>query len=223
MGKIKLKIFCDKNICARTETWYEVSERGKAAFIGVACPIEDSISGQACEKVLSVASNSFMRRPSVEDIAMINIDGFLNQSVFPLQEPRQASLCSTAFIFVMKGKARYSLTGMTGVFHFLDGELIETIKPINDKLYGCSMRWDSDLQEPIDLSSGLHEFLICSNKKELSITEEEAKKIYKANKPNQSEELQVDSAMEVEGAILFVSLPERKKGFLFSKGRKSLG
>lgn len=206
MHRVSYKSYCDKNLFGKEDIWSMVSERGRTVFAGITCPVAES-SNEACERAVSVACRSFMRRPSKKEIAVIAIDEFINEAIYPLQLPRVRCMCSTAFMYVCKGQLRYAITGNSMIFHFVDGRLESVLEPESDKMYGESLKWETKVCEPIDVTAGHHDFLLCCNKVKTCISEEAARKIYENNrdmKDNNNEmELTEEEALHTAMLVSF--------------------
>lgn len=128
----------------------------------MAYPTEESRSEVACEKLCSISTESFLRRPSLCDEAMETIAGFVNEGIYLYQEPNKVFLCSAAILYIFRGRARCIATGNSRVYHFRDGSLAEVSRGSGDILFGKNVRWKQKALPEFDLLLGTNIFLLCS-------------------------------------------------------------
>ena len=100
MQKISFKSYSDRE--TNEYRCVTFAERGRAAYCGTAYPTQESRSALACDRALTVSSESFLLRPSLDDIAIKTINGFVREGVYILQEPGKEFLCSAAFLYILK-------------------------------------------------------------------------------------------------------------------------
>lgn len=162
MVKVKFKNCCDKVRGNDENPFFRLDAKGKSLFCGVTYPTKDSRSDIACKKALEISAESFIRRPSLCDEAMETISTFINQGIYIFQEADKRFLCSTAILYVFRGKARWVVSGNAGICHFRDGKLINRTEGSNISLFGERMRWNVETEPEFDVSEGENAFLLYS-------------------------------------------------------------
>ena len=155
-------------------------QRGKAAYCGAAYPTSESRSAIACEKAIEISCDSFLRRPSLADLAMKTIAGFVNEGVYILQDPEKQFRCAAAFLYIYKGAARVSVSGNSIVFHFKDGVLQRSYYEPTSNPVGKSLRRENAASPEFDVSSGINAFLLCSGEESLDMETLFAKSLLEA-------------------------------------------
>lgn len=164
MRQVNYKSYCDKERDGQdpSNSFFRLGTRGRAVFCGIAYPAVGSRGREACETVLQVAGDSFLRRPSVCDEAVETISDFVNGSVYALQRPYDNCFCSTAILFAFQGKARWAVSGNVKVWHFQDGRLADVSGDENrHQILGEKVSWEgrADAAPVLDISQGSHGFL----------------------------------------------------------------
>ncbi len=167
MQKISSKNYCD--IPPAPYRTFFLEEKGKALFCGAAYPTQESRSAIACERALQIGCDSFLRRPSLSDEALITIGGFINESVYILQEQGKRFLCSASFVYVYKGAGRVYAAGNSLVLHFQNGVLKNSFSDCSGDVIGKSLRKEYVLSREFDLSSGTNCIVVCSGREGLEL------------------------------------------------------
>lgn len=134
--------------------------RGGTAVFAAAHPTADSRSGIACEKILTVMAESFLRRPSLCDNAANTLISFANKSVFALQEPYKTFLADAAVLFIHKGRARFVLSGNSRVYCLCDGKTGVMSGKRDYALFGKSLRYKEEIPLEFPLSGGTNAFAV---------------------------------------------------------------
>lgn len=162
MVKVKFKDCCDKVRGNDENPFFRLDAKGKALFCGVTYPTENSRSDIACKKALEIGADSFIRRPSLCDEAMDTISTFINEGIYIFQEADKRFLCSTAILYVFRGRARWVVSGNAGICHFRNGKLINRTEGSSIPLFGERVRWNADTEPEFDVSEGENAFLLYS-------------------------------------------------------------
>lgn len=218
MSVILYKIYHDRTILSEKDNWESVLEKGKAAFIGIACPTSSSSDAKACDKALSIGGQSFIKRPTDKDIAVDMIDEFINNSIYQLQLPHSSSLCSTAFMYLFKGVIQFSLTGFSRIYCFTDGRLQGCLVSEGGSFYGKSAYVSCERFEPLKLTNGNQECILITSDERLNISEDEVLELYQKNFENFDGLFDICGLEKIKTAML-VKLPQKPKGFPFFRGR----
>lgn len=161
---------CVKNYCSKTDSgsasdgeniYFMFEQKGAAVTAAAAYPAGISRSGLACRKVLEISTESFIRRPSLSDIAVSTISSFINDGVFIYQEQDKKFLCSSAICYVYKEKARFIVSGNAAVYHFRDRQLVYSLRG-QGPMFGEKLHWKEKAEPEIDISQGENAFILCS-------------------------------------------------------------
>ena len=209
MQKISFKSYSDRE--TNEYRCVTFAERGRAAYCGTAYPTQESRSALACDRALTVSSESFLLRPSLDDIAIKTINGFVREGVYILQEPGKEFLCSAAFLYMFKGEGRVCIFGNAGVYHFQNGLLRDCYYNPSSAILGRSLRTESDTCPEFSLSGGTETFVLCSA--------EESQDLMSIFPPNLIEDIPrngewadrvVEMARGKNCSIAAVFFPERK-------------
>ena len=163
MAKISYKNFCNYDSGEAENKFFRVSEKGGAAAFAAAYPAKGSVVLSACERAVTVSTESFIRRPSLCDEAMKTITGFVNEGIYGMQEPRKKTLCSAAVLYIFRGKARCVTMGNSVILYFSDGKLVSAFEGKEDVLPGVSLREKFESEPEFDLKKGKNAFLIVSS------------------------------------------------------------
>lgn len=171
MVKVSFKNYCDKKTEERESSYFKLCSRGKAAACSVAYPTKESRSDAACERVVGVSVDSFLRRPSLCDEAINTISGFINEGVYILQEPDKSFLCSSASLYVLRGRARWIVSGNARVYHFCGAGHVNVSRESREPLFGEKVRFKPEAEPEFDVSYGTDIFLLCSGADHIQIDE----------------------------------------------------
>lgn len=150
---------CEDNFAEGNMCFYSAMRGGTAVF-AAAHPTFDSRSGIACEKILTVMADSFLRRPSLCDDAAYTLTSFANKSVFALQEPYKAFFADAAVLFIHKGKARFVLSGNARVYGLCDGKAKVMSENKDYVLLGKSLRYKDKIPPEFPLSGEASAFAV---------------------------------------------------------------
>ncbi len=195
---------------------------GSSAMFGAAHPTEDSRGDAACGKIMHIASDSFLHRPSLCDEAVNSISGFINRDIYSLQEPYRAFLAHSAIVFIHKKKARCIFSGNGRIYHLSGGKVIGSTEQREYLLYGKKIRYKENFAPEFDLARGDNSFVICCGNSSADIEADVLESIF-ASSVSAEEAAQKlgDSLPGNELSVMTVKLPERKSllGRLFGGGR----
>lgn len=210
MPKISHQCRCDYG-GESPDRFYRLSAKGGAVACAAAYPTKESFGASACEKVVTVSTESFVRRPSMRDEAPKAISGFANEAVYGLQEPRKTFFCSAALLFILKGQFRCVLSGNARLLHFNGGELKNSFEAGSNPLFGKSLKSSFAASAVTSLPRGTNAFLLYSGYGDLNL---DAAAMGQAMQRLENAEQWLNSASGIEGgAMLAVVIPERKTPF----------
>lgn len=162
MAEICVKSYCSKPVSDTENPYFIFRKKGAALTAAVTYPTEISRSDMACGKVIEISTESFIQRPSLSDIAVSTISSFINDGIYIYQEPDKKFLCSSAICYVLKGKARFIVSGNAAVYHFRDGRLVNSLSGQKLPMFGEKLHWKEKADPEIDISQGENAFILCS-------------------------------------------------------------
>lgn len=127
----------------------------------------DNDDPQAGEAAGHICADSFLRRPSLKDVAMETIGVFMNNAVLARHRPvyGQEDRFDAAALFLFKDQARALLSGTAGIFMFSDGELFWHSASKRYPDLGISPAYRTEAEPVFDLPRDVREraaVLICS-------------------------------------------------------------
>ena len=125
----------------------------------------DNDDPEAGEAAGRICADSFLRRPSLKDIAMETIGEFMNNTVLARHRPTRDERFDAAALFVFKDQARALLSGKAGIWLFADGELYWSSSSRRYPDLGASPSYQAAPEECFDLPkdvSGKAALLMCS-------------------------------------------------------------
>lgn len=217
MVKVNWRKYCDREEERDNQLFCCLDSRGKAVVCSVAYPTENSRSAAACGKMISISSESFLRRPSLKDVAMETISTFMNEGIYILQEPGKEFLCSGVILYMFQRKVRMVVTGMSVVYHFQDGQLADCFLPETEQLFGQRMAWKQKAEEEIDLSKGSHIFLLYSGQAVPNIEITKIENLLQSNLEETDFPVEILSDFEdSKCAVCLLAFPKRKRRLLSS-------
>lgn len=164
MQGISLRSYSDYKNEPQEDVFYSVSRRGGASAFAVAYPTEDSRSHAACENIVGVVTDSFVRRPSLCDEAMQGISGFANESVYSLQDPEKTFFADCAMLYIFKNRMRCTAFGSAAVYHFNNGILQNVYDGAANRLPGKSLRFSVTCEPDAAIPKGENAFFIFSGR-----------------------------------------------------------
>ncbi len=161
MQKISHQCRCDYNGESIENRFYKLCARGGTIALAAAFPTRESRGAAACERAVTVSTDSFIRRPALIDEAMAAISDFVNEAVYALQEPQRSFLCHTALLFIHKGQFRCVLSGNSELLHFCNGRLVKVYSAKEDTpLFGKSLKSRFTSEAAVSLPKGKNVFLL---------------------------------------------------------------
>ncbi|MGN0638768.1 MAG: hypothetical protein ACI4J0_10390 [Huintestinicola sp.] len=148
---------------------FGVRRRGAASAFSAAYPADNSIGISACERAVTVSTNSFVQRPSMRDEAAEAITGFVNEGIYGMQEPGKNVFCSTAALYIFRNKARWTVSGNAKIYYFADGKLQSVSEGNEDVILGKRLNLHCKFEPPFELQKGVNSFLIISGADNIAI------------------------------------------------------
>lgn len=221
MQGISLRSYSDYKNEPQEDVFYSVSRRGGASAYAVAYPTVDSRSHAACENIVGVVTDSFVRRPSLCDEAMQGISDFANESVYSLQDPEKTFFADCAMLYIFKNRMRCTAFGNAAVYYFNNGILQHIYDGAENRLLGKSLRFSVASEPEILIPKGENAFFIFSGR-ETSRPDTDALAAALAASENAEEWI---SALKLEEknsrcSVMAVVLPEKRLlSFSFKKGK----
>lgn len=162
MTEIVVKHYCSREVSPDKNPYFSYEKKGAAVTMAAAYPASVSRSELACGKVLAISAESFIRRPSLADTAISTISSFINDGIYIYQERDKKFLCSSAICYVLKGKARFVVSGNAVAYHFRDGELVYSVTGRNIPMFGERLHWKETAEPEFDISHGTNALIVCS-------------------------------------------------------------
>ncbi|MGN0643298.1 MAG: hypothetical protein ACI4JJ_09120 [Huintestinicola sp.] len=162
MADISIKHYSDYDCKDPENKLFGVGRRGAAAAFAAAYPTENSRGTAACERAVTVSTESFVQRPSMRDEAVETITGFINQGIYGIQEPGKTFFCSAAALYIFRRKARCVVSGNAKIYYFSDGKLRSVSEGNEDVLLGKRLNLHCKFDPPFELSGGVNSFLLVS-------------------------------------------------------------
>lgn len=159
MPKISHQCLCDYN-GESLDRFFRLQAKGGAVACALAYPTKESFGASGCEKAVTVATETFMRRPSMSDKAPPAISGFINDALYRIQDPHKLMFCSTAVLYIVNGQFRCILSGAAKLLHFNGGELKNTFDGGDNPLFGKHLNADFTSSQVIELPHGTNAFLL---------------------------------------------------------------
>ncbi len=124
-------------------------------------------------RVARVMIDYYIRRPSLEDVAMNGITKECNNGLFALHERDSLVCCDTAALFVLEDAARFFISGDSFACHFKDRKLVRETSNEPYPLLGEKSKYKPRLEPMFPLEEADNVFLIASNKLRESVTSEQ--------------------------------------------------
>lgn len=162
MAEIYVRNYCSRKVLPNGNPYFSYVKKGAAITMAAAYPADISRSELACGKALEINAESFIRRPSLADTAVGTISSFINDGIYIYQEPDKKFLCSCAIGYVLKGKARFVVSGNAAAYHFCDGELVHTEKGIGLPMFGERLHWKEKAGPEFEIAHGTNALVVCS-------------------------------------------------------------
>ncbi len=222
MQGINLRSYSDYKNEPQEDVFFSVSRRGGASAFAVAYPTADSRSHAACENIVGVVTDSFVRRPSLCDEAMQGISGFANESVYSLQDPEKKFFADCAMLYIFKNRMRCTAFGSAAVYHFSNGILQHIYDGAANRLPGKSLKFSVACEPDTAIPRGENAFFIFSGRETFCPDTDTLAAALAAS--GDAEEW--ISALKLEEknsrcSVMAVILPEKRLfSFGFKKGKK---
>lgn len=208
MPKISHQCLCDYS-GESLDRFYRLLANGGAIACAAAYPTKESFGASGCEKAVTVATETFMRRPSMTDKAPPAISGFINEAVYSIQSPGRLFFCSTAILYIVNGQFRCILSGTAKLLHFNGGNLISTFDGGSNPLFGKQLRTEFSSSDVISLPHGVNAFLLYSGYDDVNF---DTAALGEAMQSADAEQWlnTVPGIKDLPGTLLAVVIPERK-------------
>lgn len=210
MPKISHQCLCDHS--ESPDRFYRLAAKGGAVACAAAYPTKESFGASACERAVTVSTESFLRRPSMRDEAPQAISGFVNEAVYALQEPRKTFFCHTAMLYILNGQFRCVLSGDAKLLHFNGGNLLNTFEAGSNPLFGKSLKAHFTASDVSDLPRGANAFLLCSGCEDPEFDIAALGQAMQTADPEQRLN-SISGTENLSGTLLAVVIPERKSLF----------
>lgn len=162
MADISIKHYSRYDCKSPENVLFGVRRRGAASAFAAAYPADNSRGTSACERAVTVGTESFVQRPSMRDEAVEAITGFVNEGIYGMQEPGKSIFCSTAALYIFRNKARWAVTGNAKIYYFSDGKLQSVSAGNEDVTLGKRLNLHCKFEPAFDLQKGVNSFLIIS-------------------------------------------------------------
>lgn len=209
MQKISHQCRCDYK-GESADRFYRLNVKGSAIACAAAYPTKESFGASACEKAVTVSTESFLRRPSMRDEAPNAISGFVNEAIYAVQEPHKTFFCSTAILYILNGQFRCVISGNAKLLHFNDGKLVSDFDKGENPLFGKHLKASFTPSAITNLPRGANGFLLCSGYEDMSL---DTATLGQALQSATDAEQWLSTVPDLEntaGVLLAVIIPERK-------------
>lgn len=107
-------------------------------------------------KVSRVIIESFMKRPSLDDVAFAKIVEMANSAVLASQTPNFRIQCEYLMLCLCQNKVKWIRNGDVTLLHFADGELISRTEREPSVALGEELTVEADVYETETLGKGDH-------------------------------------------------------------------
>lgn len=139
------------------------AEKGKNCICVIADAKNEPREGDPTgSKVTRIMIENFLRRPSLRDEALEHILEFANSGVMIKQTPAYRVECSTAALMVHKDAFRWMRMGDVCLYHFVDGQLVNSAEEPSSPALGAGQQTKMDALPETQLGQGENSFLLCS-------------------------------------------------------------
>ena len=110
-------------------------------------------------KLSKVFVESYLKRPSLKEIAFEKLAELANSAVISAQSPNYRIQCEYLFLALRGNKIRYSRNGDVTLLHFADGELISHTENNSAPALGTALDVEAEIYETEVLDNKCH-FLV---------------------------------------------------------------
>lgn len=131
----------------------------------ISAVITERGSDEDCEagaKAARIAIESFLKRPSMADRAVMAISRLINDGLYIMRSPKNLVMCDGAVLFMLKDTARWFISGTSRIYHFVDGKLAHRSAEEPAPVLGARPDYKARLEAPVLLQDGRNAFLLCS-------------------------------------------------------------
>lgn len=111
---------------------------------------------------MEVTVESYLKRPSTQDMAMTAIAGFMNNVAYANQNPGKPFFIDAAVVFCSGSSARWMTFGTTRVLYFSDGNFVRESAKKEFPRPGVEPMFMPELEPAFQLEKGASAFLECS-------------------------------------------------------------
>ncbi len=173
---------------------------------------QESLGG----KVTKVVMDSYMRRPSLREEALKKMTEFAHDAICVQQAPGYQAECATGILMTQGDKFRWICTGEIRIFHFVNGQIMETNRGNAARLGSGKTREMPEVLAETDLKQGENSFLICSGSLTQYVKEHEIENAL-AMSENAEEWLRTlknlyeDRCQDEPFALMTIFMPQKRK------------
>ena len=138
----------------------------------------------ATEEVSEISSrvtrsifDNFMRRPSLEDMAIRTIASMANNDLSMMQTRDDDSvLCDAAIVFLDKNRARFFISGSSAAWHFENGKLKNRSSREKATTIGYGRIYEPHIEPVFELKQGKNAILVASQTLAEKVSDEDIEK-----------------------------------------------
>ncbi len=172
---------------------------------------------EVADMILRICTDSFLKRPSLNEIAMNAIASFMNNAAFPIQRPEKIVMIDSAALFCVDDKIRSMTFGTARVLYFADGKLAYESPKRECPRLGLEAVISPDYSDVIELVKGANAVLECSKSVTDTLSVGQIEELLASSSSSEEWMQKLEAAIGGSGEYSAQCLifPERKKKLLF--------
>lgn len=173
---------------------------------------QESLGG----KVTRVILENYLRRPSLKEEALKKLTEFAHDAICVQQSPEYQAECALAVLLTQGNEFRWITTGDVRIFHFVNGQIMETNRGDAPRLGSGKTREMPEVLGITGFQQGENSFLLCSGSFAKYVNEQEIENALSLS-DNAEEWLRTlrdlyESRCESEPyALMTVFMPQKRK------------
>lgn len=144
---------------------------------------------QATEEDTEVSSrvtrsmfDNFMRRPSLEDQAILTIASMANNDLAMMRSiDSDQILCEAAFVFIDQSRYRFLISGQSAAWHFENGRIVHRSNAEKAPVIGAGVHYTARLEPIFELGQEKNAFLTASRTLAENLTDDDLEETLQAS------------------------------------------
>ena len=113
-------------------------------------------------KVTRVVLENYLRRPSLKEEALKKLTEFAHDATCVQQAPGYQAECAMGLLLTQGNQFRWVVTGDVRIFHFVNGQIMETNRGTSPRLGSGKTREMPEVLAETGFRQGENSFLLCS-------------------------------------------------------------